>query len=188
MQKRCSDRRLWSTRHPSCKNSEGVHKSIFQYFLRSCSEAEISDIRAAWPKAGDAHRDKNCHVNTIHGLISSIIYILSNAKWNPQTSNLWEDSHGATWQIIDWNVSPDIVAAAITNSYFNNNLVKAAEHYNGKGIEEGIDTTNTLRHMRNIKTHTEPDYRYKAVLETIMSGCSWPAARIKSIKYPHTIT
>jgi len=160
-----------------------VRETIRAYFelLRSMSSGEIMDIRAAWPIARQAIIDKKRHISSIHGIMSNVIYILLNAKWNPRAYNLWADSEGSLWQIVDWSVSADIVAAAITRSYFQIDLLRAAKHYNGKGIERGIDTTNTLRHIRNIKTKTIVNYQYKAALETIMSACSWPASRIKTL-------
>ena len=160
-----------------------VRETIRAYLqlLRSASTEEINDIRAAWSIAKQAIVNKNRHISSIHGIMSNVIYVLLNAQWNPRTYNLWADPEGALWQIVDWNVSPDIVSAAITRSYFQIDLERAAKHYNGKGIENGIDTTNTLRHIRNIKTKTIVNYQYKAALETIMSACSWPASRIKTL-------
>ena len=63
--------------------------------------------------------------------------------------------------------------------------MKAAEHYDGKGLQDGIDSTNTLGHVRNMKTKSVVNYQYKVVLESIMAACSWPAARIKTIIPPN---
>ena len=165
-----------------------TRETMRAYFsiLRTASEQDVNDIRAAWPKAREALLNKQRHISAIHGILSNIIYIRLNAKWNPWLYNLWKDPEGSDWQIVDWKVSPDIVSAAITKSYFNSDLVRAANHYNGKGMEDGIDAMNTLRHIRNIKTKSDVSYQYKAALETIMSGCSWPAARISTINPLHS--
>ena len=63
--------------------------------------------------------------------------------------------------------------------------MKAAEHYNGKGLQHGIDTSNTHRHIRSTKTKSDTSYQYKAAVEPIMSACSHPAARIKTINPFH---
>lgn len=138
-----------------------IHReTIRAYFdvLRAASQEGIADIRSAWPKARDFLIGKKLNVLAVHGVMSNVIYILLHAKWFPRTYNLLEDCNGAQWQIVDWHVSPDIVAAAVTESFFSHDVVRAAEHYNGKGIKHVVDTDNTLRYIRNIKTKSDVNY------------------------------
>ena len=109
-------------------------------------------------------------------------YILNQARWNPRTFDCWEDPSGAAWIIKDYKTSPDIVAAAISRSYLDGELHSAAQHYNGLGMQDGIDADNTLRYLRALKSDSNVEYGYKAMLETIMSGAMWPASRIVSIR------
>ena len=48
-------------------------------------------------------------------------------------------------------------------------------------MEDGIDTENTLRYLRNIRMNNDISYGFRAMLETIMAGAMWPATRINSI-------
>ena len=75
-------------------------------------------------------------------------------------------------------MSPDIVAAGIAKSYSNKDLRRAAEHYNGKGIEHVIASGFTFKYLRNLKDKTNSDLQYKAALETILSASTWPSARV----------
>ena len=69
----------------------------------------------------------NCKIICVKGLMSNVIYILIKGEWNPRQYNCWEDPHKSQWAIVNWSVSPDIVAAEITKSYFNKDLRRAAE-------------------------------------------------------------
>ena len=106
------------------------------------------------------------------------MYILIKGEWNPRQYNCWEDPHKSQWAIVNWSLWPDIVAAEITKSYFNKDLRRAAEHYNGKGMEHGIDSDFTFKYLRNLKDETDSDLQYKAALETIISASTWPSARV----------
>ena len=160
-----------------------VRETIRAYFemIRSATSDEIKDIRSAWPIARDHLISKKVNAMHIIGLMSNVIYILLHAKWNPRAFNCWEDPENSKWIIQSWAVSPDIVAAAISNSYFSNCLKSASLHHNGKGIENGVDVINTLRHPRSIKDNTQCTQQYKAAMETVLVAGCWPAVRIASI-------
>jgi len=141
----------------------------------------INDIRVAWARAKQHVIDNN-NISCVKGIMSNVIYILNQAKWVPRTFDCWEDPQGSAWIIKDYKTAPDIVAAAITRSYLEVDLPRAAQHYNGLGMQEGIDADNTIRYLRTLKSDSNVDYGYKAMLETIMSGAMWPATRIASIR------
>ena len=160
-----------------------IRETLRDFFtiLRNISPSELLQLRTAWAEAKQELKKKSLSVASVHGILSNVIYILLHAQWNPIAYNFWEDDTGGQWQIVDWKVSPDIVSAAITKSYLDISLRKADSHHNGKGIYYGIDSANTFRHVRSIKTHTDINYQYKAAIETVMSGCCWSASRINSI-------
>ena len=89
------------------------------------------------------------------------------AEWRPIFFNCWEDHLGTKWVLADSSVSPDLVAAKVTQSFFDNSLVAAAQHFNAKGIQDGIDVNNTLSHIRNQKPNHQSAYQYAAALETV---------------------
>ena len=160
-----------------------VRETMRAYFviIRSVSSKKLADIGVAWSKAENSLIDKHLNVSAVHGFLSDVIYISFHVKWDPMLYNLWKDDTGNILQIVDWAVSPDIVIAEIAKPFFKQSLVKAAVHHNGKGIENGVDVTNTLRHVRNIETTSDVNYKYKAAIETIISGTTWSANRINSI-------
>jgi len=164
-----------------------VRESIREYFLlvSSASPNLISDIRVAWPIARDGLK-ANPVIGDVRGLIPNIIKIFRRARWNPRQYNLWEDPHGGLWAITGRKVSPNIVAAAITRSYLDLDLIRAATHYNGKGIMNGVDYDSMLRVVRALKDSKDTSYQFKCPLESIIAGTSWPAARIHEhrILYP----
>ena len=167
--------------------SRVVRETMRAWFdvVRASNEQDIADIRAAWPKARDTLINKNKNANHIHGLMSNVIYILLHARWDPRTFNLWVDKKGDNWIVRDWNFSPDIVSAAISSTYVDNALPTAALHYNGLGMQSGVDFENTLRHPRAIKLDNTTSFQYRAAIETIMAAGSWPADRIMSIDPNH---
>ena len=152
--------------------------------LRTSDGKTIEDIRQAWPIAKNNLLDFNCKITCVRGLMSNVLYILIKGDWDPIAFNYWKDPDKAGWAIVDWSVSPDIVAAAITKSYFSKDLTRAALHYNGKGMEGGIDTDITFRHLKSRKDFYDSDLQYKAALETILSGCTWPNERVHEA-FPH---
>ena len=82
------------------------------------------------------------------------------------------------WALTQASVSPDIVSAAVTKSYLKLDLARAAHHYNGAGLEGGIDYHNT---MSVIRTVGKKDYNFRCALESILAAATWPAARVHSI-------
>ena len=164
-----------------------VRESIRAWFdlLRCATHEEIKDIRVAWAKAKEALILSSLNVNSVHGIMSNIIYILLSAKWDPRTFNVWEDEQGATWAITDFQVAPDTVASAIAQAYLDLDFQRASEHHNGKGIKQGIDIPSTLRYLRSMKDTTDVDYQFKAALETIIAGGCWSEVRINTIQPLH---
>ena len=132
----------------------------------------INDIRCSWAAAKMHMQNKRYTIKSVRGIMSNIMCILNQAGWIPVAFNCWLSETGATWVIEDFKTSPDIVAASIARAALNKDLVRASRHYNGTGMENGIDVENTLRHVRNIKANSEIPPAYKSMLETIMAGAS----------------
>jgi len=149
--------------------------------LRDLGPDEVNDVRDAWIRAKSHMLKHDFNVKGVRGIMSNVIYLLQKADWDPVAYNCWRDPQKALWIIRDYKTSPDIVAHAIARAYLDKDAKRASSHYNGKGIESGIDTEHTLRHVRNIKDRSDTSYQYKAALESIMAALSWPASRIHEI-------
>ncbi len=53
-------------------------------------------------------------------------------------------------------------------------LVRADEHYDGKGIANGVDFNATLSLVRD----SSSNYPFMCTLQSILSACMWPAERV----------
>ena len=155
-------------------------RSWFQ-ILRGLSQQESLDTRVAWAKAKQHILNDNVSIKNVRGIMSNVIYTLLKAKWDPSTFNCWKSPEGTIWAIVDFKVSPDVVAGAVTKSYFDNQLVSASQHFDGLGMGDGIDVDATLRLTRLQKYDYSVSYKYKAALETIIAGACWPMARVHGI-------
>ena len=101
--------------------------------------------------------------------------MLIKAKLKPK------DDEGATWTLVNFKVAPDVTAAAITQLNFKFILIRAAEHYNCKGVKNRIDVENILIAIISYKDNLEISSLINAALETIMAGRSWPGMMIFNI-------
>lgn len=114
-------------------------RALFSLFRNSATQV-VDDIRRAWPIAREHLLQNACRIHGVKGLLSDLFYI-----------NFWQDPGGDHWAIVDGTVSLDRVAAAITGSYLNHDFVGASTHYNGLGMQHGIDVDSTFRHLRNLR-------------------------------------
>ena len=134
-------------------------------------------LRSAWLEAKRVLLDAKAPFNFIKGLMSNIIYILISAGWQPISVDAWADPHGDLY-VLSKTASPDIVASLIINYFFKKNLVKASTGFEGKGMEDGVDTDATLALVRKSKN---VDYPLKCTLEAILSASMWPGVRVHNV-------
>ena len=91
--------------------------------------------------------------------MTNVISILLKAKWTPGLYNCWVSPEGDVYTLTEGEVSPNVIINAIAKSHFNLDLVRAANHFDGKGIEEGIDFHATMAVLRSLKK--DECYPYK---------------------------
>ena len=112
-----------------------------------------------------------------------MLYIVRNAGWSPRSYDRWDTSDGSSFVVTGKRVSPDLVASCLIDAYFLKDLGRAGQHFNGKGIEAGVDMNTTLSLVR--KYAKEPDmYSFRCAIETVIAGACWPASRVAEI-HPH---
>ena len=147
------------------------------------SDDSESDLSRAWAIARRKIHASANPVRCILGIMSNIIHILFQAKWVPYAPYLWIDPSGNHWKL-DPSVSSFAVAAQVAKDTHSYQLVEAAQHYDGKGIEQGIDWDITLRYIRGMrqdKKKRHDNYNAICTIETIMAAGCWPADRVSKI-------
>ena len=108
--------------------------------------------------------------------MSNVIIMLLELKWAPHSFNCWEDPLGEFWVLDDFSVSSHNFSKHVASFFIKRDLDRARHHFNGQGIERGIDWDATLR---TVKAHKSAEhYPFKCALETIISGATWPLTRI----------
>ncbi len=155
-----------------------VRETISVWFdvLKQCDAEVTRDLGEAWFRAKT--KCENNPKYPVRGIMTNLICILLKAKWIPQAMDCWIDPQGASWTMTGVLVSPNIIATVINRDLFMGELKRAATHYNGKGIENGIHVNSTFAVLRNLKMN---NYNVKCLLETIISAATWPAQRIHDI-------
>ncbi len=138
----------------------------------------------AWIAAVKKLRENNNSTKYVTGIMSNVILILLKAGWSPNAFNCWSDPSGTVWTLTNNSVSPDIVSSEIIKSYFAFDLARADNHYDGKGMKDGIHRESTLKKIRSFGSNDKL-YKDKCTLETVMSSCCWSNDRIHSIFPSH---
>ena len=115
------------------------------------------------------------------GILSNVVLLLVSLGWDPIAFNVWRDPQKELWVSgqNEKSKSDNVIIYAIADSSNFKQLQRASKHYNGKGIEHGIDWATTLKWLNNLRRKGEID-RANA-LETILCGACWPLARVAEI-------
>jgi len=158
-----------------------VRETINVWFdvLRQCSSKVLGDLRSAWAEVVNSNAGDLIHI-PVRGILTNVISILTKAKWSPRTVNCWMDPRGNRWTMSGTHTAPSIVAGMVNQDLFKEELRRASLHYNGKGMAAGIHINATYMVLRNVK---QKEYNIKCLLETIISGATWPLHRVHDI-YP----
>ena len=110
--------------------------------------------------------------------MSNVISILLFLGWEPVEFHTWKDNNGIYWHL-NSRVPPLVCVKALVDSYVDRELERASQHFDGAGLDGGVDWDSTLHIIRNAKK--ENMLKIKSVLESIMSACMWPLCRIHAI-------
>ena len=57
----------------------------------------------------------NYNINSVKGLLINVLYILFKAGWDPIFFDEWRSSDGTLYAVVDFHVSPDIIASSISD-------------------------------------------------------------------------
>ncbi len=180
--------------HPRARIIKETLANWFQLVQVKTDQKDTNELRAAWARVKDGilneynkvdHADDNERYTSaaklVVGILSNVILLLVSLGWEPTAFNIWRDPQKEFWVSgqNEKSKSDNVIIYAIVDSSNFKQLQRASKHYNGKGIEHGIDWATTLKWLNRLKHKGEID---KAnALETIMSGACWPLARVAEI-------
>ncbi len=116
------------------------------------------------------------------GILSNVLGMLLRLGWDPMHVDLWQNPSG---EVYKFRAAKDNVAPLlydIIDSYNNLQYPRAAQHYDGKGIQDGIEWSYTLTVMYSWRKSKDSWVAsLLAALETLMAGAAWPQARVGDI-------
>ena len=132
----------------------------------------ISDLRSAWLEAKKyltILRGTNSHnsYKGVRGIVSNVMSLLFNLKWEPVAWNCWRCPRGDPWIMDDHSVAPHIIAHKIIQTAHHIDLINAQHHFNGMGMADGIDWFVSLSLHRSWKSSANLMTHINA-LETIL--------------------
>ena len=157
----------------------------------------------AWRKVYDRlylNKNKWRHVT---GSMSAIIATLLDMGWFPCDADAWYDDKGDMWAFgkdaqdswtgavdsgqatharkpVDFRAQyPDFseLTAAISETIRKKLWKAAAEHRNGRGMEEGVDLHGLRRHIKSAEKRK--DFQLKGALVATASAAPWTRARVQ---------
>ena len=82
--------------------------------------------------------------------MSNVILLRIPLGWDPVAFNIWRDPQKDLWisGANEKSKSDNVVINAVVDSSNLLQLQRASKHYNGKGIQKGIDWATTLKTQR----------------------------------------
>ena len=101
--------------------------------------------------------------------MSNIIYNLFSLSWLPMSFDVWIDPQNCAWKL-NMLDSPKGIIRQLIQCYDRQQCTEAAKHYNGKGMEEGVDWQVTLSYLQSQTFKSNDEYASKCALEAIISG------------------
>ncbi len=121
------------------------------------------------------------------GIMSNVIVMLISLGWNPAHIYIWESPSGVAFVSGSFLDNTSHLLFDIIDSYNALQFPRVSQHFDGKGIEKGVDfevTFSLLRAYRRNKSGKEPRWKPEyaesraAALETAFSGSLWPQSRV----------
>ena len=142
------------------------------------------ELNDAWSKAKAAIISPNrLWLHKVKGIMSNLIYTLASLSWKPVSIDFWIDDQQNLWKLnlLD---SPKQIITQLIPSYNMQQAKLASKHINGTGMERNVDWKVTLALIHSLKG--KDDYAFRCALEAIISGSTWPNARIHEVNTSHS--
>ena len=112
----------------------------------------------------------------VAGHIDAVVATLMDLNWVPLAPDEWTDDQGNVWRLLlqDRQLIPDLTAI-VEQSAERKVWKMAAQHFCGKGLENGADLTILNRHLHSLRRKGRAPEA--AVLELMAQGAYWPKTR-----------
>ena len=110
------------------------------------------------------------------GPLGVVVASLLDLNWIPCGPLLWQDPNGQQWAVgthlpeVRWQL-----ADALEDSVRRKIWGQAARHFCGSGLEQGVDNSALLLHLRQLRKQGR--FAQAACLETMAQGAYWPGER-----------
>ena len=133
------------------------------------SEAEQATIRSCWRKQQIRLQGPRPW-SKVGGPMSAVLLTMTKLGWKAAAPDRWyETGSSPGWWIMDPSMSCtqdlcDAVAAAARSQIWK----QAGQHFEGKGVEQGVDLTVDRAHLKALRK--EGRYDEVGMLQAILSG------------------
>ena len=81
-------------------------------------------------------------------LMCNVIATLQSFKWKPLFPNRFKDDENNEWNLVR-GLSSLVLVKALNQTYVNNQMARASTHFDGKGLEKGVEWDITFKIIRN---------------------------------------
>ena len=119
--------------------------------------------------------------------MSNVISTLLSIGWSPSHVDIWVSPSGEVFRLNSLSDNPAPLISDLIDSYNSPQFPRTAKHFEGGGLQDGVDwgaTLQLLRSLRRNKRGKEPRWPEAfalsrvAALETLLVGASWPQTRV----------
>ncbi len=157
-----------------------MYPDLRQTWVKKYEQMQItlqSDVDSSLFEFSRSKLDKH-----MTGILSNVLGMLLRLGWNPKHFDIWQNPLGEAYilRAAKDNITP--LLYDIINSYNSLQYARAAQHFDGKGMEQGVEWHYTLSLVHSWRRSKDNWIsQLLAALETILAGAAWPQARVGDI-------
>ncbi len=115
--------------------------------------------------------------------MSNVIALLFKLNWDPISFEIWQNNNtNEQYALTCRGMCTKPLIQDLVNSLNTTQYLRASEHYDGAGIEYGVDWHTTLCLLHGLRKHKLN--ACVGALETVLAGACWPESRVHQA-FPH---
>ena len=157
-----------------------------EWFALMADSSYHMRAEAAWDTIlGDLSINAKSRWRKIAGPTHAVIATLLDLEWTPLTSRCWISADGVEWSVAlsdndtgaTWDPSDflDCIADAAAKQLWS----RAANHYNGQGLENGADMYGLRLHVKKLRKQGKHDIA--GALVSVATTAAWTRQRIADL-------